>query len=85
MAVTIYSKPAGGFGYTKTRELFNAAGIENVLVDITTNAAALEYVSEKRGYSQAPVVVYEREGTVNHWSGLNPPEIKKIITIEQAA
>lgn len=87
MTITIYSKPykSGCFACDKTKDLFDAAGIDNTVVDITTNTAAVEYISEELGYSQAPVVVYEREGSVNHWSGLNPPEIKKIIAIEQAA
>lgn len=83
MTITLYTKPAGCFGCAKTKELFTTAGIPFTEVDITANAAALEYVSEELGYAQAPVVVCEIGGSVNHWSGLNPPMIAQTIALEQ--
>lgn len=71
----LYSKP-GCFGCRKTLEKFREAGIEPQVEDITTNPAALEYVTEELGYSQAPVVVIDDEF---HWSGLNPAKIEQAI------
>ncbi|MDJ0318569.1 glutaredoxin family protein [Arthrobacter antibioticus] len=85
MTITIYTKPSGCFGCKKTKDVFDAAGISYVELDITTNQAALEYVTEELGYSQAPIVLYEREGTLNHWSGLNPTKINQVIALELAA
>lgn len=84
MTLTIYTKPAGCFGCTKTKQIFAAAGIDFHEVDVTSNPAAFEYITEELGYSQVPVVVYDKDGTENHWSGLNPGGIEQIITIESA-
>ncbi len=35
----------------------DSKGIEYTIVDLSTNKAAVEYVTEDLGYSQAPVVV----------------------------
>jgi glutaredoxin-like protein NrdH len=85
MTLTIYTKPAGCFGCAKTKQKFAEAGIAFHEVDITTNEGALEYITAELGYSQVPVVVYDKEGTENHWSGLNPARIDQIISIEAAA
>lgn len=79
--VIIYSKPTGCFGCTKTKALFEKAGVPFIEVDITANEAALEYISEELGYAQAPVVIYECAGSVNHWSGLDPVQIAQTITL----
>jgi glutaredoxin-like protein NrdH len=44
-------------------------------VDVTTNDAALEYVTEELGYSAAPVVVVDDH---NHWSGFRPDLIDNL-------
>lgn len=87
MTITIYSKPykSGCFQCDKTKDLFDSAGIGYTFVDITSNAADLEYISEELGYAQAPVVLVEISGTLNHWSGLNPPKINQVISLELAA
>jgi glutaredoxin-like protein NrdH len=82
MTLTIYTKPAGCFGCTKTKQKFTDAGIAFTEVDVTTNQAAFEYISEELGYSQVPVVVYDKDNTEDHWSGLNPDKIAKVIGIE---
>ena len=86
MTITVYTKPAC-FGCGKTHEKLTDAGVSFIEVDITdpANTAALEYISEELGYAQAPVVVYEREGSVNHWAGLNLDKINEIISLEAAA
>jgi glutaredoxin-like protein NrdH len=83
MTLTIYTKPSGCFGCTKTKQKFAGAGLAFREVDITTNQAAFEYITEELGYAQAPVVVYDKDGTENHWSGLNPAKIEQVIAIEQ--
>ena len=87
MTITVYTKPQGCFGCKKTKELLTAAGVSFIEVDITdpANTAALEYISEELGYSQAPVVLYERAGSINHWAGLNPAKVNQIISLEAAA
>jgi glutaredoxin-like protein NrdH len=54
MTVTIYTKPAGCFGCTKTKQKFTDAGIAFTEVDVTTNPAAFEYITEELGYSRSP-------------------------------
>jgi glutaredoxin-like protein NrdH len=83
MTLTIYTKPSGCFGCTKTKQKFVEAGLPFREVDVTTNQAAFEYITEELGYSQVPVVVYDRDGTENHWSGLNPGKIQHSIDIEK--
>ena len=73
MNVTVYSKP--DCQQCKfTCLTLEHAGIRYRLVDLTTNAAALEYVQDL-GYSQAPVVVVNDH---HHWSGFNPTEIENL-------
>jgi glutaredoxin-like protein NrdH len=83
MTLTIYTKPSGCFGCTKTKQKFAEAGVAFREVDITTNQGAFAYIAEELGYTQVPVVVYEKDGTENHWSGLNPVKIDQIIAIEK--
>ena len=84
MTITIFEKPTGCFGCKETKELFDAAGVQFTTVDITTNPNALEYVTDELGYSQAPVVVYEKDGSEDHWSGLNPTKINQVIALDGA-
>lgn len=82
MTVTVYEKPTGCFGCTKTKQLLTAAGVAFVAVDITTDDQALTYIQDELGYSQAPVVVYEKDGSEDHWSGLNPTKIAQVIALD---
>ena len=75
MSITIYTKP-GCFGCRKTAEKFTEAHVAFTEVDLTQVPAALEYVTEELGYSQAPVVVVDDEF---HWSGLDPANIDRAI------
>lgn len=84
MSLTIYTKPAGCFGCAKTKQKFTQAGLSFHEVDITASPAAFEYITEELGYSQVPVVVYDRDGSENHWSGLDPVRIEQVIAIETA-
>ena len=72
--VTVYSKPAC-VQCTATKRALTANGIDYNEVDVTTNDAALEYVTEELGYSAAPVVVVDDQ---NHWSGFRPDLISNL-------
>ncbi|MDJ0322101.1 glutaredoxin-like protein NrdH [Pseudarthrobacter sp. PS3-L1] len=71
--VTVYSKPSC-VQCTATYRALDAKGISYVSVDVTKAPAALEYISEELGYSQAPVVV-DCTDEQNHWSGFRPDKI----------
>lgn len=73
-AITVYSKPAC-VQCTMTKKALEKKGIAYREVDVTENAAALEYVTEELGYSAAPVVVVDDE---NHWSGFQPQKIDAV-------
>lgn len=83
MAITVYTKP-GCSPCKLTIGKFKTAGLDVQIVDISATPAALEYITEELGYAQAPVVVYEREGSEDHWSGLNPDKINQVIGLETA-
>lgn len=84
MTLTIYTRPAGCFGCTKTRQKFIDAGIAFTEVYVTTSQATFEYITDELGYSQVPVVVYDKESSEDHWSGLNPAKIAQVVAIEAA-
>lgn len=77
MTITIYSKPAC-VQCNSTYRAFDSKGLAYVVVDLTEVPAALEYVMNELGYSQAPVVVVDDE---NHWSGFRPDLINWGVTI----
>lgn len=82
--ITIYGKPdAMCFGCKQTKKAFSA-GVEFEFIDITesANQAGLEYITEELGYMQAPVVVVSDD---DHWSGLDPANIKRVIAHRAAA
>ena len=66
--MVVYSKPAC-IQCTMTYRALDRAGVTYTVVDVTENAAALEYVSEDLGYSAAPIVVVDDH---NHWAGFRP-------------
>jgi glutaredoxin-like protein NrdH len=65
---TVYTKPDCS-QCDKTKDYFDAKGITYTSVDITEVPAALEYITQELGYSQAPVVVNNTDDQ-DHWSGL---------------
>ncbi|MFJ6281327.1 hypothetical protein [Arthrobacter subterraneus] len=56
-------------------------GPENELAGVGTGDPA----EGGLGYSQAPVVVYAKDGTEDHWSGLNPTKISHVIALATSA
>ena len=81
LSITLYSKP-GCFGCRKTAEKFTELGVPFQEVDLTATPAALVYVSEELGYSQAPIVVVDDHF---HWSGLRPDRIDEVAALHTAA
>ena len=81
LSITLYSKP-GCFGCRKTAAKFTELGVPFQEVDLTESPAALEYVSEELGYSQAPIVVVDDHF---HWSGLRPDRIDEVAALHTAA
>lgn len=72
--VTVYSKPAC-VQCTATYRALDSKGISYVVVDVTEVPAALEYITDELGYSQAPVVLVDDE---THWSGFRPDKIAQL-------
>jgi glutaredoxin-like protein NrdH len=53
-------------------------------VDITEVPAALEYITQELGYSQAPVIVNNSDDQ-DHWSGLRPDKLVQAAMTHKAA
>ncbi|BCW86637.1 glutaredoxin-like protein NrdH (plasmid) [Arthrobacter sp. NicSoilE8] len=65
---TVYTKPKCP-NCERTKEYFDSKGITYTAVDVTEVPAALEYITDELGYTQAPVVVNNSDDQ-DHWSGL---------------
>ena len=79
---TVYTKP-GCPNCDKTMAYFDRKGITYTAVDITKVPAALEFISEDLGYSEAPVVV-SADGT-DHWSGIRMDKLTQAALRRKAA
>lgn len=73
MSITVFSKPAC-VQCDATYRALNKHGLEYTVVDISTDAEALESV-KALGYQQAPVVFADGD----HWSGFRPDRIKALV------
>lgn len=73
MTITVFSKPAC-VQCDATYRALNKHGLEYTIVDISTDAEALESV-KALGYQQAPVVFADGD----HWSGFRPDRIKALV------
>ncbi|NLA65717.1 MAG: glutaredoxin-like protein NrdH [Leucobacter sp.] len=69
--IIVYSKP-DCVQCNATYRALDSKGIQYTVIDITENAAALEYVTEDLKYSAAPVVVVDDN---LHWAGFRPDKI----------
>ncbi|WP_341395906.1 glutaredoxin family protein [Arthrobacter sp. G119Y2] len=83
MTITVYTRP-GCSPCKLTIRKFEAAGLTPQVVDISTAETAVDYISNELGYAQVPVVVYDKDGSEDHWSGLNPDKINQVIELEKA-
>lgn len=71
--VVLYSKP-DCVQCDRTKKLFETKGVIYTEVDLTKDSGAFKFVTEKLGYSAAPVVVTETD----HWYGFRPDKISQI-------
>ena len=79
----VYTKPECP-SCERTKDYFNSKGITYTAVDVTEVPAALEYVTEELGYTQAPVVVNNSDDQV-HWSGLRRDKLVHAAMIHTVA
>ncbi|ARJ07778.1 glutaredoxin-like protein NrdH [Cnuibacter physcomitrellae] len=79
--ITVYTKP-DCVQCKATETALDRSGIPYNPVDLSTNPAALEYVTEELGYLAAPVVVVDEH---DHWSGFRPDHIARIAALATAA
>ncbi len=80
---TIYTKPACS-QCDETKAYFDRKGITYQAVDITEVPAALEYITQDLGYSQAPVVVNNADDE-DHWAGLRRDKLVQAAMHHKAA
>lgn len=73
--ITVYTKPSC-VQCNATYRALDSKGIDYDVVDLSTDAAALQAIKDL-GYLQAPVVVVD-DG--RHWSGFRPDEISELAT-----
>ena len=72
MTITIYSQPSC-VQCTATYKALDKLGLDYDVVDLSTDADALDHV-KALGYQQAPVVMAGED----HWSGYRPDRIKAV-------
>lgn len=75
MSVTVYTKPDCP-QCTMTKRQLEKLGLEHDVVDVTTDPAAMDYVTGL-GYNSAPVVVVD-DGE-DHWSGFRPDRLRGLV------
>lgn len=80
---TVYTKPACSH-CDETKAYFDRKGITYTAVDITEVPAALVYITEELGYSQAPVIVNNADDQ-DHWSGLRRDKLVRAAMNHTAA
>lgn len=73
MAITVYSKP-NCVQCVATYRALDKLGLEYAIVDVSSDAEALNYVVSL-GHQQAPVVVAGGQ----HWSGYRPERLKALV------
>ncbi|OZE28449.1 NrdH-redoxin [Rhodococcus sp. 05-2254-5] len=74
MSITVYTKPECN-NCDQTKRRLNKHGIDYTTVDVTEDAAAREFVTDRLGYRQMPVVVVDEN---THWSGFRIDAIDKL-------
>jgi len=79
--LTVYTTGPSCGKCTMTKAMLKGKGIEYDEVDITTNPAAYEYVTEELGYTVAPVVVVDDD---DHWCDLRPDQIERVAALFHA-
>ena len=77
-SVTVYSVGSDCVQCTRTLKHLEKRGVHFQEVDLRVTTAAVEYVTEQLGYTQAPVVVVDGEPE-NHWYGFRPDLIDRLM------
>jgi glutaredoxin-like protein NrdH len=76
--ITVYTTGPACMQCRLTKTALTTAGLGFEEIDVRQAPAALDYIQQDLGYSQAPVVVVDDE---DHWSGFQPDEIRRVATI----
>jgi glutaredoxin-like protein NrdH len=84
ISVTVYSTGQDCMQCTMTCRTLTAEGIRFHVQDLRESAAALAFVTEELGYTQAPVVILDQEPQL-HWSGFRPDLIAQLAQRVSAA
>ena len=74
MQVTVYTTPTCP-QCDMTKKTLTRGGVQFDVVDLSTDEAAMKYVTNELGYNAAPVVV---AGT-QHWSGFRHGAIQNLV------
>lgn len=83
-SITVYSKPSC-VQCNATYRLLDKHGLQYVVVDVSVDDQAREYVMAL-GHLGAPVVVVDHGGEIEHWSGFSDRRIDALATaLNQAA
>lgn len=80
--ITLYSKPSC-VQCTATERWLKSKNLRYIKHDVSESDVAYNFISEM-GYKQVPVVVVPfgyGEQSGQHWSGFNPSELDKLLTI----
>jgi len=77
LSVTVYTTGSSCMRCTMTCRCLQSAGIPFRVIEVTAEPAALEFVTEELGYTEAPVVVVD-DDPQHHWSGFRPDLISRL-------
>jgi glutaredoxin-like protein NrdH len=74
MQVTVYTTPSCA-QCEMTKKTLTRGNVEYNVVDLSTDAKAMEYVTKELGYTAAPVVTAGNK----HWSGFRLGAIQNLV------
>ena len=75
--ITVYTTGPACMQCRLTKTALTTAGLDFEEIDLRQSPAALEYVQDELGYTQAPIVVIDDQ---DHWAGFQPDQIPRIAT-----
>ena len=80
MIVELFSKP-NCIQCSQTKKLFDKLGVDYIEYDVSKDATAFDYVSDRLGYSAVPVItVSDDEGELlDSWSGFIPEKAQLLL------
>ncbi len=74
MSIAVYTKPECN-SCDQTKRRLDKRGIEYETVDVTEDDAARDFVTDRLGYRQMPVVFVDEN---THWSGFRIDALDKL-------